>query len=188
MLKNEKDAGFTLIELLVVIAILGILAAIGLVAFTSAQARGRDAKRKSDLKQIATALELYYSDYREYPPSSSGQIKGCPSTGSGTACDWGAPDNTSAFMDDVTVYMRIVPADPSGYNYYYRTVTIGNSLKQGFQLYAHLENPQDPSCLAGSLGKSNCAAPVVPAGVTSTSCGSVCNFALTSPNVTATDP
>ena len=48
--------GFTLIELLVVIAILGVLAAVGLATFNTSQMRGRDAQRKSDLKQISNAL------------------------------------------------------------------------------------------------------------------------------------
>jgi prepilin-type N-terminal cleavage/methylation domain-containing protein len=55
--------GFTLVELLVVIAIIGTLVTIALVSFRSSQAKGRDAQRKSDLKQVSSALELYYSDY-----------------------------------------------------------------------------------------------------------------------------
>ncbi|KKR41619.1 MAG: Type II secretory pathway pseudopilin PulG-like protein, partial [Candidatus Woesebacteria bacterium GW2011_GWB1_40_12] len=60
---KNLSLGFTLVELLVVIAILGILATIGLVTFSSSQMRGRDAQRKSDLKQISSALEIYYNDY-----------------------------------------------------------------------------------------------------------------------------
>ena len=187
MLKNKKkiSAGFTLIELLIVMAILAILATVGLAFFTSAQARGRDTKRKSSLKQISTALELYYSDYETYPGTSNGKILGCPSAGGSVhTCDWGTMGSTSAFTDNVTVYMKIVPADPSGYNYYYRTVIV-DTANQGFQLYAHLENSQDPSCLAGSNGSPNCTSPAdIPSGV---SCGTgVCNFAITSANVTPT--
>jgi type II secretion system protein G len=175
MLKNNRKLfrGFTLVELLVVIAILGILVTIGLTSFTSAQARSRDAKRKADLKQISSALEIYYNDYEKYPGGSNGQILGCPSTGP-TACSWG----TSQFTDGPTVYFRVLPKDPSkGYNYYYRTVTVGSD-NQGFQLYASLENSQDPSCLPGSTGEPDCKHPAdVPSG-----CGGVCNFAITSPN------
>jgi len=57
---NEKR-GFTLLELLVVISILSILITLGLSSFSTSQKKGRDAKRKSDLKEIQQALEQYYS-------------------------------------------------------------------------------------------------------------------------------
>ncbi|MCX6704946.1 MAG: prepilin-type N-terminal cleavage/methylation domain-containing protein, partial [Candidatus Woesebacteria bacterium] len=78
MLKNKKGAGFTLVELLVVIAVLGVLVTIGLTSFTSAQMRGRDTQRKSDLKEVSSSLEIYYNDYGRYPSASGGQILGCP--------------------------------------------------------------------------------------------------------------
>lgn len=62
--------GFTLIELLVVIAIIGLLATIVTVSVNSARAKSRDAKRKSELRQIQTALELYYDKYNTYPVST----------------------------------------------------------------------------------------------------------------------
>lgn len=55
--------GFTLIELLIVIAILGILAAAVLVAANPGKRtkQAKDATRKSDVGQIATALQAYYT-------------------------------------------------------------------------------------------------------------------------------
>ncbi len=65
---------FTLIELLVVIAIIGILATVSIVALNNARAKSRDAKRLADIKNIQTALALYYSDKEEYPITlTSGQ-------------------------------------------------------------------------------------------------------------------
>ena len=64
-LNNHK--GFTLIELLVVIAIIGILATLAIVSLTTARSSSRDTKRIADLKQLQTALELYYNDYGSYP-------------------------------------------------------------------------------------------------------------------------
>jgi len=69
--KKNTNKGFTLIELLVVVAIIAILAAISVVALNNARARARDAKRLADIKQIQTALELYYLDNNGYPSSLS---------------------------------------------------------------------------------------------------------------------
>lgn len=63
----NKQKGFTLIELLVVIAIIGVLASVVLFALNNAKAKGRDAKRISDIRQVATSLELYNNDYFGYP-------------------------------------------------------------------------------------------------------------------------
>ncbi|MEI7452061.1 MAG: prepilin-type N-terminal cleavage/methylation domain-containing protein [Candidatus Falkowbacteria bacterium] len=65
-MKNKKSA-FTLIELLVVIAIIGILATIAVVALQNARAKARDARRVADVKQIQTALELFFNDQGRYP-------------------------------------------------------------------------------------------------------------------------
>jgi len=66
-LKNSYAPAFTLIELLVVIVIIGVLATLATVAVNGARTRARDSKRVSDLKQISTALEMYYTDYTAYP-------------------------------------------------------------------------------------------------------------------------
>ncbi len=65
----KKQQGFTLIELLVVIAIIGLLSTLAVVALNNARMKSRDAKRVSDIKQIQTALELYYNDVNAYPSS-----------------------------------------------------------------------------------------------------------------------
>jgi len=68
---NKNKKGFTLIELLVVIAIIGLLSTLSILALNQARARARDAKRISDIKQIQTALELYYNDRGQYPETAS---------------------------------------------------------------------------------------------------------------------
>ena len=65
-MKQEKKA-FTLIELLVVIAIIGLLSTLSILALNQARARARDTKRISDVRQIQTALELYYNEMGNYP-------------------------------------------------------------------------------------------------------------------------
>ena len=64
---NTKRKGFTLIELLVVIAIIGILATLAVVALQQARKNARDAKRIADVRQMQTALELYFNDNQYYP-------------------------------------------------------------------------------------------------------------------------
>ncbi len=68
---NKKKQGFTLIELLVVIAIIGLLSTLSILALNQARARARDAKRIADVKQIQTALELYYNEMGDYPITGS---------------------------------------------------------------------------------------------------------------------
>ncbi len=63
--------GFTLIELLVVVAIIGILTTVVTVSSTSARAQARDAQRKSDLQNVASALEIYRSTNKQYPDIQS---------------------------------------------------------------------------------------------------------------------
>ena len=62
-----RRRGFTLIELLVVIAIIAILAAIAVPNFLEAQTRAKVSRVKSDLRTMATAVELYRVDNNDYP-------------------------------------------------------------------------------------------------------------------------
>lgn len=71
---NRK--GFTLIELLIVVAIIGILAAIAVPNFMNAQIRAKIARVQSDLKAMATAIEMYRTDNNAYPDSCSLEVQG----------------------------------------------------------------------------------------------------------------
>ena len=72
-MKNNKK-GFTLIELLVVIAIIGLLATLSVVALNTARVKARDARRVSDVKQMQTALEMYFDSNNGSYPAASGSM------------------------------------------------------------------------------------------------------------------
>lgn len=111
---NKK--GFTLIELLVVIAIIALLSTLAVVALGSARQKSRDAKRVSDIKQIQTALELYFTDKNGYPAGS-----GLKLGGTDTKCLDSAGFVAIGTSCTANAYMNNIPADPSptaaGYDY-----------------------------------------------------------------------
>jgi type II secretion system protein G len=68
---SASERGFTLVELMVVVAIIALLAAIIIPNYVHARAQAAVSQSESNLKEIATALELYYTDHQTYPPSGS---------------------------------------------------------------------------------------------------------------------
>ena len=64
MRTNRK--GFTLIELLIVVVIIGILAAIAIPKFANTKEKAYLASMKSDLRNMATVEEGYFSDFQVY--------------------------------------------------------------------------------------------------------------------------
>ena len=103
---NKK--GFTLIELLVVIAIIGLLSTLSVVALGSARQKSRDSKRLSDLKQVQTALELYYTDNNSYPTTSAAITLG----DTNHKCLGTNGFNTASGCTGTT-YMGLVPTAPT---------------------------------------------------------------------------
>ncbi len=63
-MSNRK--GFTLIELLIVVVIIGILAAIAIPKFANTKEKAVLASMKSDLRNLVTAQEGFFSDNQTY--------------------------------------------------------------------------------------------------------------------------
>lgn len=131
--------GFTLVELLIVISIIGVLTTLLLANFIGVRQRARDAQRKSDLRQIQSALELFRSDQASYPqtlPNCNNSIK--------------SPDCATS------TYMQNVPRDPMGSSYYNGGKYFFSSNGTTYTLGACLENSSDPQGTSTSPGGSGC--------------------------------
>ena len=78
---NRK--GFTLIELLIVVVIIGILAAIAIPKFANTKQKAIVASMKSDLRNLVTAQEAFFSDNNDYAGSTAAgaQINGMGGAG-----------------------------------------------------------------------------------------------------------
>lgn len=104
--------GFTLIELLVVISIIGIISTLSLFALKETNKSGRDNKRKAELEEVRSGLELYRSDCGSYPIGdvfASSSLKG-------------TEDDSSSSCSDDNIYITKMPTDPqssSGKAYIY---------------------------------------------------------------------
>ena len=97
--KKSKNLGFTLIELLIVVLLLAVLSSVVIRVINSAgvQGKARDSQRKSDLKRVQTALELYFVDRREYPPTGE---------------NWVLADSSTLVTALVPGYTTSLPKDP----------------------------------------------------------------------------
>lgn len=87
----EYQAGFTLIEMMIVVAIIAILVSILVPNFVRARAQAQTSACESNLKEIATAIELFQTDNDHYPTS-------------------GTVDSNN---DELQPYLRQTPVDPA---------------------------------------------------------------------------
>ena len=118
---KKSSRGFTLLEILLVVGIIAILAGIVIVAINPSKqlATVRNTERKSDIKQIDSALTQYYIDNFKYPASvvSASTLTEICDTGANassseltTTCNSAGLINLSEL---VPMYLTAIPRDPS---------------------------------------------------------------------------
>ena len=96
--------GFTLIEVLVAVTIIAVLVSIGVVSYASVNKRSRDAKRKGDVEQLRSALEMYRADVGSYPDPSG-------------SLSWTDAANLSTPLV-TSSYLPAIPSDPKSTSKY----------------------------------------------------------------------
>jgi prepilin-type N-terminal cleavage/methylation domain-containing protein len=160
---NLHKRGFTLIELLVTVVIVAVISTIGFVTYSQAQVFARDAKRKQDLKSVASALELYKTRYGHYPNTTPGWS----STGSWWIRDSSGtnigPDQINFLPQAPTATEFADSTDAAGggrgYEYKYTppaSCTGTYAGYDGYVLKAKLENRNDQERFCTSSGDTNC--------------------------------
>ena len=89
---RKAQEGFTLIELLIVVAIIAILAAILIPNFMRSRGQALVAASKSHMRGIGNALESYFVDNGDYPPTGFAAMR--------------------AGLEGPPVYVQVVPREP----------------------------------------------------------------------------
>jgi prepilin-type N-terminal cleavage/methylation domain-containing protein len=93
----EHKRGFTLIELMIVVAIIAVLAGVLIPNFVHARSQTATAACESNLRAIATAAELYFTDNQTYPASTNAVDR-----------NFGVGDGAAA-----GTYLNNTPVDPA---------------------------------------------------------------------------
>jgi type II secretion system protein G len=152
---RRSERGFTLIELMVVVAIIAILAGILIPNFVNARAQAQTSACESNLRAIATAMELVFSDNQSYLPNTTTQA--------GTAFDV-IPSNFTG--SNGVVYMNNTPKDPAA-----------TDQTKDYQVLVTAQNGQAPSYVITCPGVhvSSTLAKIQKASSPGTVCGPTCN-------------
>ena len=91
---STSKKGFTLIELLIVVVIIGILTAIAIPKFANTKEKAYIASMKSDLRNLITAQEAYFSDNNSTYAASTTALGTTYKASSGVNVTFGTVTNT----------------------------------------------------------------------------------------------
>ena len=111
---RESERGFTLIELMIVVAIIAILAGILIPNFVNARSQAQTAACESNLRAIATALELYYADNQVYPTAAGAAVGPALLTVNGVAYLNNTPKDPAAQSAAATYVLTTTQASGGG--------------------------------------------------------------------------
>lgn len=132
-----KKYGFTLLEMLVVIFVI-IMVAVGiLISISDTRAKARDTRRRADLRQVATALALYFNENSAYPFTGLNRVwlgtcSGYESKGQSGADGW--------VPDLAPTYMPALPVDPKPIEPYGCYLYTSNGVDYKLLAYATVES------------------------------------------------
>ncbi|QQS39540.1 type II secretion system protein [Candidatus Woesebacteria bacterium] len=136
----RNKSAFTLIELLIVMAVLGLLTAMVMLTYPTSQEKARDTRRKSDIKQYQTAMEVYATRHNNLFATSSNAVANAT-----TLC---ATFNLTSCPDDP----RLIGSQPN-----YKYASTANT----YVFWAQLERPNTANltqwfvvCSNGKAGDS----------------------------------
>ena len=109
--RRDPTAGVTLIEMMIVLVIIGIVAAMVVPNVIGRPDQARVTVATTDLRTIAASLEMYRLDNRTYPSTAQGLTAlAAPPVEPPLPPNWVSGG-----------YLPVVPADPWGNPYVYRS-------------------------------------------------------------------
>jgi prepilin-type N-terminal cleavage/methylation domain-containing protein len=137
--------GFTLIELLVVMSIIALLTSVILTSLSGVRSKARDTRRLGDVRQVATALELYRTTNGTYPIVTSWRGYCTGFNSSGTYTTSGATGYIPNLAPNYIPTLPVDPRYPTTGCYLYQSNSAGTEYL--FMAYGTVEGPVTPSMI-----------------------------------------